>query len=560
MDTLDSTVDLQSRLALLGQKSPHLSFELMCLEIEPKERDPSNYTSPNLDAIQGPTLCLYGIDPHFIVDQVLPLLEKRPDLTLFLLEEGVAYLLYFFMTEVGLACLTHPRITFDTLSRGEVAFDELALKTLKGPTCWLTSFVHESPCGLQSEAQKAHFHSAYAQLQGHLNLYKDFGADIAKSMFQHLTKERLIWGPSLQGVFEGVPAILCGAGPSLKEALPWLKQVQDRVLLIGAGSAVQMMIEAGLTPHLAVAIDPNPPLSRYQKEMEVPLCFQFQTSPEVVSQFKGQKLLWGTNELFPFEAFFMQALGLPESVMPIGTHAGTFASYIACHLGCKKVMLVGMEGCVSQGAQYAFEVDKSTLLTMDKEARNFKGERVQSKADFIQGAHLIEALIEAYPETTFLSFSDKGLYIKGCDLMPGDKERLLEDCRILTPAQRQKLLSEAKYIPLTHASLRTHLKALKETIEQLNEYNRAVFHWCQKQIEENLQGSLPCYQESLLVTEPFFDEVLRPIWDTFKPLIMQQTHEEGALFETLQKTLFLEQVIKAYLEIVKEEEGTLGAI
>ena len=175
MDTLDSTRDLKSSLALLGKKAPHLSFELVCLEVEPKERNPSQYTQPNLEVVQGPILCLYGIDPQFIADKVLPLMDKRPDLTLFLLEEELPHLLHFLMSKTGYACLTHPRIFFDTLSRGELAFDDLALKTLKGPTCWLTPFPKESDLWTQSEAQKAIFHSVYAQLQGHLSLYKEFG-------------------------------------------------------------------------------------------------------------------------------------------------------------------------------------------------------------------------------------------------------------------------------------------------------------------------------------------------------------------------------------------------
>ena len=62
----------------------------------------------------------------------------------------------------------------------------------------------------------------------------------------------------LKGKFKNIPAIICGAGPSLQSSIPLLKQLEDRALIIAGGSTIAALSNQGVQPHLGIALDPNP--------------------------------------------------------------------------------------------------------------------------------------------------------------------------------------------------------------------------------------------------------------------------------------------------------------
>jgi hypothetical protein len=68
---------------------------------------------------------------------------------------------------------------------------------------------------------------------------------------------------ALAGQFADVPAIVVGAGPSLTPALPALRALADRALVIAADTAWRPLVAAGVQPHLVVAVDPTPENGRH---------------------------------------------------------------------------------------------------------------------------------------------------------------------------------------------------------------------------------------------------------------------------------------------------------
>src|SRR5690606_30787893 len=74
--------------------------------------------------------------------------------------------------------------------------------------------------------------------------------------FRYLSKS--FQAESLKGCFQGIPAIICGAGPSLTQALPVLSECKEKALLIAGGSTITALSKNGILPHLSLAVDPNP--------------------------------------------------------------------------------------------------------------------------------------------------------------------------------------------------------------------------------------------------------------------------------------------------------------
>lgn len=53
------------------------------------------------------------------------------------------------------------------------------------------------------------------------------------------------------------PAVVCGAGPSLADALPLIRRVRDRVVVYCVDVALPVLVDAGIIPDLIVNLDPE---------------------------------------------------------------------------------------------------------------------------------------------------------------------------------------------------------------------------------------------------------------------------------------------------------------
>ena len=68
--------------------------------------------------------------------------------------------------------------------------------------------------------------------------YRDYGTAQMKNVFSNfLFNHSIKKAEDLFGKFHGIPAIICGAGPSLTRHIETLKNISDRALIFGGGSA-----------------------------------------------------------------------------------------------------------------------------------------------------------------------------------------------------------------------------------------------------------------------------------------------------------------------------------
>ena len=64
------------------------------------------------------------------------------------------------------------------------------------------------------------------------------------------------------GQFTDIPFILIGAGPSLDESIEFLKEVQNRAIIVTSNSPFRKLINSGIKPHLVVTADPLSPTAK----------------------------------------------------------------------------------------------------------------------------------------------------------------------------------------------------------------------------------------------------------------------------------------------------------
>jgi hypothetical protein len=143
---------------------------------------------------------------------------------------------------------------------------------------------------------------------------------------------------SLAGRLTGLPVLVVGAGPSLDEVLPTLSGLAGRFLVVAASSALKPLAEAGVQPHLVVALD-----SRH-------------LGPWLDNDYLADSVLVAASTSHP-ETFTYRSLATAVfhirpwlnrifgsgATLATGGHAGSAAFTLALWSGANPIILVGQD-------------------------------------------------------------------------------------------------------------------------------------------------------------------------------------------------------------------------
>ena len=120
----------------------------------------------------------------------------------------------------------------------------------------------------------------------------NLGKDFINSFLQNVPS--LLHNPgvaTLRNLFEGRPAIVVSAGPSLEKNLHLLKEAKSRALIVAVDAALPTLVLAGILPDVLVAIDPvsaNIEIFRDNPRLkEIPFVCLAQYTPEIVKIYPG---------------------------------------------------------------------------------------------------------------------------------------------------------------------------------------------------------------------------------------------------------------------------------
>lgn len=181
--------------------------------------------------------------------------------------------------------------------------------------------------------------------------YRDFGARIFSNLLANSDKT-LLDGAPLKGAFAGVPAIVCGAGPSLEK-----NPDAEKAIVFACGSAMALVENY----HFGVALDPNPPLERFlaAKKQDAPLLIQNRASQDIVAACQGTVVSFPPNGNYPVEEAIYGERGTLQS----GWNAGTFGVAMAHYFGCAPIYISGIDGGYVDGKRYAEGIEEDGTVT-----------------------------------------------------------------------------------------------------------------------------------------------------------------------------------------------------
>ncbi|MCF6179644.1 MAG: DUF115 domain-containing protein, partial [Geopsychrobacter sp.] len=171
----------------------------------------------------------------------------------------------------------------------------------------------------------------------------------------------------LKGAFKGLTAVILAGGPSLDEALPWVKQNRDKLVVLAISRVCRRLREVGLVPDIVFSVDPRP--INYENSVDLFLfrkttlfVHAHHVSPQLLGQWRGRSVYSGPR--FPWPT------PLNEETLSLANPTVTNTALVsAVGMGFERVILAGVDLCFSDEgythAQGSSEYNRGPRLSGD---------------------------------------------------------------------------------------------------------------------------------------------------------------------------------------------------
>ncbi len=161
----------------------------------------------------------------------------------------------------------------------------------------------------------------------------------------------------LAGVAKGHPAICVAAGPSLARNIDQLREpgVRERCVIIAAQTVLKPMLAKGIKPHFVTALDYHEISRRFYEGLTadhvegITLIAEPKANPAILEAYPG-------DIRTPSDEWLDTLLGdlaLPKGTLTAGATVAHLSYYLARHLGCDPVALIGQDLAFTDGQYYA---------------------------------------------------------------------------------------------------------------------------------------------------------------------------------------------------------------
>ena len=390
----------------------------------------------SLDLHTATVIFIYGIGLGYYYEAAQEWLKKHPHHHLIFLEKDPAVLHRLCETQLGGILLRDPQVT---ISLFEDPIEDKALFNELSWSYYEHSFVIAS-LRLYEEADPTGFLSLHHQLSYTIQEKRDFvleylhcGVVFFRNFYPNLLElPHSFWGNGLFQCFSQVPAIICGAGPSLSKHLEDLKQVAQQALIFSGGSALSSLLPNGIVPHFGVAIDPNN--EQYSRvaaaeAFRIPFFYRNRLFHEALKAIKGHRLYLTGSGGYDTATWFERELNVEGEDLDEGHNVVNFSLQIAAALGCNPIILVGVDLALTDQRFYAEGI--TTHLNLVEEdlikqasdslpisATDIYGKPVHTFWKWIAEAKWISQFATQHAEINIINATEGGIGFEGIPNIP----------------------------------------------------------------------------------------------------------------------------------------------
>ncbi len=443
-------------------------------------------------------LYCYGIGLGYHYPLLKEWLKEESGKRLVFLEDDLGALATFLQTEISQEILADPQVILRYVQDWESELETLA-QTFPCAHVEITAL----PSYAKREKQKiskmrlkllrtsSSYHALFSEALFSPKLLGNLAANL-----QRLPSA--FYANGMRGRYRDIPAIICGAGPSLKTAIPKLKSLENRALIFAGGSAIAALSNQDVLPHFSMALDPNPEeMQRLQaaSTFELPLLFASRLNPDTFLTQNGPIGYLKSDTGGVFETWIEEKLSIPgEAVGPdLGGEAfsvTTLAVAFAYLLGCNPIVLAGVDLAYTGMQRYAEGVMEQATLSIkklknDKRAtdrllrrKGRQGKMVYTLVKWVMESSALSAYAKAHPDCKFLNATEGGIGFSDIEFIPLDEIAQKHCTRVYD--LRAKIHSDIQTLKMGYLSL----GQIDSLYEELRLSLRRMLNLCEEILQE----------------------------------------------------------------------------
>ncbi len=379
-----------------------------------------------------PLVCIYGGGLGYYYDAIRPWLKKSRKRRVVFLEDDLAVIQKLLGTERGTKILQDPQVQllYFKDAKSEEIFEgfywNFAMTKLA-----VTSLTSYSKVKASSLDELRHKIAYDASMKNALvEEYMRYGANFYINYYQNiLCLDKSYLGNHFFGKFHKVPAIICGAGPSLAKNILLLKNLLDKAVVFAGGSALNVLNGADFQPHFGAGIDPNP--AQYtrmsqNRGYEVPFFYRNRMYHDAFRMIHGSRLYITGSGGYDTAEYFEKKLGIKGGEeLDEGHNVVNFCVEVANAMGCDPIIFVGMDLAFTGMDEYApgvvenAKVSQSAILDVEDEdskaiiKKDIYGEPTYTLWKWVAESEWIGEYAKDHPLITMINCTEGGLGFPG---------------------------------------------------------------------------------------------------------------------------------------------------
>jgi hypothetical protein len=500
-----------------------------------------------------PLVVVYGVGLGYYYDAAKAWLRKDRKRHLVFLENDLAVIYTLLQTERGGKMLRDNQVQilyFRDLKDEEIAFEQLywnfALTRLA------VSSLHsygKYRGALFSELRHKIAYEA-ATKNALVDEYMRYGASFYANFYQNmLCLPGSYFGNRMFGKFPKIPAIICGAGPSLANNLHLLSTLPDKAVVFAGGSAMNVVNAAGFQPHFGAGIDPNPAqfdrLSTNQA-WQVPFFYRNRVFHQAFKLFSGPRLYITGAGGYDTAEYFEKKLGIHYGeFIDEGHNVINFCVEIANFMGCDPIIFLGMDLAFTGMREYApgvkddVSVTQSAILDVEDEdekallRKDIFGKPTYTLWKWVAESDWIGTFAKEHPLLTMVNCTEGGLGFPGVPnmkLADAAKRYLVRDYEL-----KDRIHGEIQNSALPQITYRKVSKAMKELAASLHlsvghlkvlmEDAEVMSSKIKAGETDASQSGLAALAETELTEEPAFKHVIEVFNEVYSRILSHDVHE-----------------------------------